>query len=94
MEHLRQIFFVAICIQLVLTVALWLISLWEGRQITLQKLGMQIKLRYEYLGEVDTLESPQQKTETLQLTSDNQYTSLDLVQKFVHRDFWHRHFVV
>ncbi len=74
MEHLRQIFFVAICIQLVLTVALWLLSLWEGRQITLQKLGMQIKLRYEYLGEVDTLGSPQQKTETLQLTSDNQYT--------------------
>lgn len=47
-EHLRKIFFVALCMQVILLVIVIVLSNWEARQTGQARLGVEVKLRFDY----------------------------------------------
>ena len=53
MEHLRRIYFVALCIQVVLLIIVIALSNWEARQAGLARLGVEVKLRNDYASDVE-----------------------------------------
>ncbi len=85
-EHLRKIYFVALCIQVILLIIVIALSNWEARQTGQARLGVEVKLRLDYSGDVEAYSASKNGGTT-------SYQALESVRKFVHRDFWHRHSV-
>jgi hypothetical protein len=86
-EHLRRIFFVALCIQVILLIIVIALSNWEARQTGQARLGVEVKLRFDYPSDVEAYSASKNGG------GSTSYQALESVRKFVHRDFWHRHSV-
>jgi hypothetical protein len=47
-EHLRKIFFAALCIQIILLIIVITLSNWKARQTSQARLGVEVKFRFDY----------------------------------------------
>jgi hypothetical protein len=79
-EDLRGIYFVALCIQVIILIVVVAMSNWQARQNGQARLGVELK----HFSNVETYSDGK---------NGGSYHALESVRKFVHRDFWHRHSV-